>query len=96
MGHPVFTALAAALLCLGSAALSAPSQGHYIFAWAGDPAGKGEDFVAVIDGDPASPDYGHLVATGASGVKTQQMHHTEYWMPESGLLFANDQLQGAP
>ncbi len=96
MGHLVSTALAAALLSLGSAALSAPSaaQAHYIFAWAGDPAGKGEDFIAVIDGDPASPDYGHLVATGASGVNTRQMHHTEYWMPESGLLFANDHIAG--
>jgi hypothetical protein len=96
MGHVVSTALAASLFSLGSAAPSAPSAapGHYIFAWAGDPAGKGEDFIAVIDGDPASPDYGHLVATGASGVKTQQMHHTEYWMPESGLLFANDHAAG--
>jgi hypothetical protein len=96
MGHVVSTALAAALFSLGSAAPSARSAvpGHYIFAWAGDPAGKGEDFIAVIDGDPASPDYGHLVATGASGVKTQQMHHTEYWMPESGLLFANDHAAG--
>jgi hypothetical protein len=34
------------------------------------------------------------VATGASGIKTQQMHHTEYWMPESGLLFANDHAAG--
>jgi hypothetical protein len=96
MGHLISTAFAAVLLGSGSAAFSAPSaaQGHYLFAWAGDPAGKGEDFIAVIDGDPASADYGHLVATGASGIKTQQMHHTEYWMPETGLLFANDHAAG--
>ncbi len=94
--HWVSTAIAAVLLALGSAALSSPpaAEGHYRFAWAGDPVGKGEDFIAVIDGDPASPNYGHLVATGASGIKTQQMHHTEYWMPESGLLFANDHAAG--
>jgi hypothetical protein len=96
MGHLVSTAFAAVLLTFGSATLSLSSaaQGHYLFAWAGDPAGKSEDFIVVIDGDPTSPSYGHLVATGASGIKTQQMHHTEYWMPESGLLFANDHAAG--
>jgi hypothetical protein len=96
MGHSISTALAAAMLIgFGSAAHSAPvNQGHYIFAWAGDPAGKGEDFIAVINGDPASPEYGQLIATGASGIKTQQMHHTEYWMPEGGFLFANDHAAG--
>ena len=96
MSHLVSTAFAATLFTLGYAAPSLPAaaQGHYLFAWAGDPAGKGEDFIAVIDGDPASSKYGQLLATGASGVKTQQMHHTEYSMPESGLLFANDHAAG--
>lgn len=96
MGHSISTALAAAMLVgVGAAAHSAPvTPGHYLFAWAGDPTGKGEDFIAVIDGDPKSPDYGHLIATGASGIKTQQMHHTEYWMPEGGFLFANDHAAG--
>jgi hypothetical protein len=94
MGNLASAAVAAVFLVLSSAALSASPSGHYIFAWAGDPAGQGEDFIAVIDGDPASPDYGHLVAAGSSGIKTQQMHHTEYWMPESGLLFANDHAAG--
>jgi hypothetical protein len=96
MGHFASTAFAATLLTCGSAALSLPAaaEGHYLFAWAGDPSGKGEDFIAVIDGDPASSNYGQLEATGASGIKTQQMHHTEYWMTESGLLFANDHAAG--
>jgi hypothetical protein len=75
-------------------AVQAASPGHYLFAWAGDRAGKGEDFIAVIDADPASADYGRLVASAASGIRTQQAHHTEYWMPESGLLFANDHMAG--
>ncbi|HTJ64691.1 MAG TPA: hypothetical protein VL899_12870 [Alphaproteobacteria bacterium] len=76
------------------AAGSAAAQGHYLFAWVGDKAEKGEDFVAVIDADPASPGYGKLVASAASGIRTQQIHHTEYWMPDSGLLFANDHTAG--
>ncbi len=78
----------------GSRAVQAASPGHYLFAWAGDRAGEGEDFIAVVDADPASADYGRLVASAASGIRTQQVHHTEYWMPESGLLFANDHMAG--
>lgn len=83
------------LLVAGPAvSTAAPDKGHYLFAWAGDAAGKGEDFIAVIDADPASPDFGRLVASAASGIRTAQVHHTEYWMPQSGLLFANDHMAG--
>jgi len=64
--------------------------GHYLFAWTGDAAGKGNDFLAVVDADPASPGYGHLVATAATDQPTMYAHHTEYTMPASGMLFAND------
>ena len=79
---------------IGANGCAGRRPGHYLFAWAGDRAGKGEDFIAVIDADPASVDYGRLVASAASGIRTQQVHHTEYWMPESGLLFANDHMAG--
>ena len=44
MGHFVSTAFAAVLLTCGSGAVSFAfaAQGHYLFAWAGDPAGKSE------------------------------------------------------
>jgi hypothetical protein len=76
------------------------ASGHYLFAWTGDaaatrctpicPANKGNDFLAVIDVDPASPSYGHLVTTVATDQQTMYAHHTEYTMPASGMLFAND------
>ncbi|MFY9732439.1 MAG: hypothetical protein WAK24_17650 [Candidatus Acidiferrales bacterium] len=62
----------------------------YLFAWVGDEAHKGNDFLAVIDADPASGSYGHLVTTLATDQQTMQVHHTEYAMPSSGMLFAND------
>ena len=37
---------------------------------------------------PAS--YGHLLTTVVTDQQTGQVHHTEYTMPKSGLLFAND------
>lgn len=64
--------------------------GHYMFAWTGDVAKQGNDFLAVIDADPASPSYGHLVTTLATDQQTVRVHHTEYVMPASGMLFAND------
>jgi len=67
---------------------------HYLFAWTGDLALKGNDFLAVIDGDPASPSYGHLVTTLPTDQQTQLVHHTEYTMPASGMLFANDHYAG--
>lgn len=70
------------------------SSGHYLFAWAGDVAGKGTDFLAVIDADPSSPSYGHLVTTLATEQQTKLVHHTEYSMPASGMLFANDHYAG--
>jgi len=73
---------------------SAAAPGHYLFAWAGDTTAHGEDFIAVIDADPDSAGYGRLIASAASGVRTHQVHHTEYWMPAGGLLFANDHKAG--
>ncbi len=77
----------------GRAATDTPA-GHYLFAWTGDDAGKGNDFLAVIDADPASPTYGKLVTTLATDQRTMQVHHTEYVMPASGMLFANDHMAG--
>ena len=84
-------------LLLSAAGLLAQPQnhatqtpGHYLFAWTGDAAQKGNDFLAVIDADPASPSYGQLVTTAATDQQTGYAHHTEYTMPASGMLFAND------
>jgi len=67
---------------------SAP--GHYLLVWAGDRAHQGNDFLAVIDADPSSASYGHLLTTLATDQQTVRVHHTEYTMPASGMLFAND------
>src|SRR5271157_6416748 len=86
-------------LCLFACAINFPLQsqeqqtkalGHYLFAWTGDAAHKGNDFLAVIDADPASISYGHLMTTIATDQRTVRIHHTEYVMPASGMLFAND------
>lgn len=67
-----------------------PRTGHYLFAWTGDQALQGKDFLAVIDADPSSANYGRLLTTFATDQTTMRVHHTEYSMPASGMLFAND------
>jgi hypothetical protein len=63
---------------------------HALLVWAGDRAGKGNDFLIVIDADPASRAYGHMLTTLPTDQPTVRIHHTEYTMPQSGMLFAND------
>ena len=86
-------ALALALCCCAgfATALAQPAiAGHYLLVWAGDRDGKGNDFLAVIDADPTSASYGRLLTTLATDQQTVRVHHTEYVMPASGMLFAND------
>jgi len=66
------------------------TKDHYLLVWAGDRAGKGNDFLVVINADPSSPDYGRMITTLATDQQTVRVHHTEYTMPASGMLFAND------
>ena len=86
--------LVAALMSLPYAASadsgSAKKSGHYLFVWSGDQAGKGNDFLVVVDADPASPTYGKLVSSIVTDQKSLRPHHTEYEMPASAMLFAND------
>lgn len=79
--------------CVASIASQAQEPkiaGHYLFAWTGDLNHAGNDFLAVINADPESASYGRLVTTVATDQQTIRIHHTEYVMPASGMLFAND------
>jgi hypothetical protein len=89
-----FTLILCALSGHAIAQSKAALSGHYLFAWAGDVAKRGNDFLAVIDADPNSASYGRLLTTMATDQRTMQVHHTEYTMPADGLLFANDHLAG--
>ena len=67
-----------------------PASGHYLFVFSGDQAGKGKDFLAVLDADPKSARYGQVLTSAATDQVSVRPHHTEYEMPVSGMLFAND------
>jgi 56kDa selenium binding protein (SBP56) len=86
--------LCVTMVPVSSGEKKASDSGHYLFAWTGDANGKSNDFLAVIDADPASTSYGRLVTTVATDQQTVLVHHTEYIMPASGMLFANDHYAG--
>jgi hypothetical protein len=70
------------------------NPGHYLFVWAGDAKGEGYDFLATINADPQSAEYGRLVTSVVTDQQTKLVHHTEYTLPASGMLFANDHYAG--
>lgn len=78
-----------ALLLLLLSTVSYTQNHSYLFVWAGDDARKGNDFLAVIDADAASPRYGQTVASVAVPGPTGTPHHTELEMPAGGFLLAN-------
>lgn len=86
--------LFALLACSPFSATAQPppteKSGHYLFVWSGDQDAKGNDFLAVIDADKSSPDYGKVLTSIATDQKGVRPHHTEYEMPANGILFAND------
>jgi hypothetical protein len=89
----------AALLLAAFATTPATSQtvrqtGHYLFVWSGDQKDAGKDFLAVIDADPSSATYGHLVTSVATDQVSNRPHHTEYAKPAHGMLFPNDYRAG--
>lgn len=85
-----FLAMTFMSLPFAAAAHAAGKPGHYVFVWNGDQEKKADAFIAVIDANPASPGYGRLVTSVDTGKPATNPHHTEYEMPASGMLFAND------
>src|SRR5687768_2103065 len=73
----------------GAAAADATQPARFLYAWSGDQDEKDSDFLAVIDVDRHSPNYGKVVATAPIGVKATMPHHIEYETPPGTNLFAN-------
>ncbi len=84
MRRVLFTVLL--ILC---GACRGASSSSYLFLWAGDADHKASDFLAVIDANPTSADYGTIVASIPTGMAGAHPHHTEHEMPANGHLLAN-------
>jgi len=100
LGRVITAALAANLAqgCAREAPSGSRTAGHsYIYAFAGDDDKRpgDSDFLGVIDADPASPTYAHVVATAPIQAVGTMPHHMELTMPGNGQwLFANGFMSG--
>lgn len=61
-----------------------------IYLWLTDGDEQTGNFLAVVDGDPASPAYGEILDTVVTEGVRGFAHHTLLDLPPSGALFAND------
>ena len=77
------------LFCTTFVSAQQKPSASYLYMWAGDKGHAASDFLAVIDADPASPNYGKIVASVATGAAGTHPHHTEHQMPANGHLLAN-------
>ena len=78
-------------------AAAAPPSAKYLMVWAGPQSTSGmtmkaggPDFVAVLDADTTSPNYGAVLSSSAVGSGGMMAHHTEYRFPSGGIVFADD------
>ncbi|HYE28710.1 MAG TPA: hypothetical protein VEA61_10810 [Allosphingosinicella sp.] len=67
----------------------ADRSGEHLLVWVAPQSNEQSDFLAAIDLDPQSPTYARVVATVAAPGPTGGAHHTEYEMPDGGILAAN-------
>jgi hypothetical protein len=78
-----------AVLCLSFTVAIAKPKPSYLFVWAGDADHTASDFLGVIDADPQSKTYGHIVASVPTGVVGTHPHHTEDFIGPTNHLLAD-------
>jgi len=64
------------------------TAGALLYVWAGDADHKEADFLAVVDADSASSEYGKVIATVPVEGRDHWPHHTEYAV-DGSTLWAN-------
>src|SRR4051812_42399533 len=78
-----------ALLCLAVPSALGQPKHSYLFVWAGDADHTASDFLGVIDADPSSKTYGHIVASVPTGAVGTHPHHTEDFIGPNNHLLAD-------
>jgi methanethiol oxidase len=70
-----------------------PERESLLYIWTRDATGAGEDFIAVVDVDPASRTYGSIIGTAPTGSTGNEAHHFGYTADRSrivaGGMFSN-------
>lgn len=86
--------LAGAVTASSAAQAASLQESDRLVVWAGSatgsPGSAPTNAVVVIDTNRSSPTYGRMIASVETDRPSTRAHHTEYVMPPSGVLFAND------
>lgn len=75
-------------------ATSTPGS-ELLYVWAGDVDEQDADFLAVVNAQADSPDYGRLISTTPVDGRGHVPHHTEYELGPSQTLWANGWATGS-
>ena len=71
-------------------AATGPSRYLYVWAGTGTDTAAGLDMMTVLNADPESKGYGSVLAAITVDSNGRMPHHTEFFAPANGALFAND------
>jgi len=85
-----------ALLLTAGLVSCAPKPSRYLYVWAGTASShhdRGVNFLAVMNADPASADYGKVIDATVADSGTMP-HHAEFTLPPRRPLFVNDFMTG--
>jgi hypothetical protein len=78
-----------AIFCFSISVAAAAPKHPYLYVWAGDADHTSSDFLGVIDADPQSKTYGHIVASIPVGAVATHPHHTEDFIGANNHLLAD-------
>ena len=91
--HPYLLIAAFAVGCValvvGEVFPQAQGSGAYLAAWTGDEDRADSDFLAVVNVDASSSDYGQIVATVPVGEQATNPHHSEHSFTPGHPLFVS-------
>jgi methanethiol oxidase len=66
--------------------IGAPERETLLYIWTRDATGDAEDFIAVVDVDPASVSYGSIIGTSPTGSTGNEAHHFGYTADRTRIM----------
>lgn len=82
--------VAVALATVAGCAEDHRAPERLLYVWLHDKTMVQPNFLAVLDADSNSSNYGQIVTTVPVGERGGMAHHTQIYLPKSGMIFAND------
>ena len=85
-----FTFVALVIITVGGCTADHRAPERLLYVWLHDKTMIQPNFLAVLDADSNSANYGQIITTVPVGERGGMAHHTQIYLPKSGMIFAND------